>query len=57
MQPPGGSWAIVWGYSTSSTFTWNGAGTAGPYSFAVWVLAPGSSGDYDAYLVTPFTLS
>jgi hypothetical protein len=56
-QPSGGAWSVVQPYSAGATFTWNGAGGAGAYNFAVWVLAPGSVSDYDAYRATGFSLS
>jgi hypothetical protein len=48
--PPGGSWTLVQGYSTSATYNWSTAGRApGSYLFSVWARDASSSASYDAY--------
>ena len=48
--PPGGSWTLVQGYSTSATFNWNSGGWGpGNYLFSVWARDAGSTAGYDAY--------
>jgi hypothetical protein len=64
-QPPGGSWRVVQGYSSSSTFNWNTAGTPpGTYLFSVWARdasSPGTRGTapnrYDAFTTVPYRLT
>jgi len=60
IQPPGGAWSILQGYSSSATATWNTAGQpAGTYLFDVWAKQSGSSATWEAH-VSPnptYTLS
>jgi spore germination protein YaaH len=48
--PPGGTWRLVQGYSSTATFTWKTAGTPpGTYTFSVWARDASSTATYDAY--------
>ncbi len=58
LLPPGGTWTLVQGYSTSPTFTWNTAGAAaGSYRFSVWTRDASSSASYDAFSAFNYTLT
>jgi len=49
--PPGGSWTVVRGYSSTAAFDWATTGLAsGGYRYSVWVRNAGSSAAYEAYL-------
>ncbi len=49
--PPGGAWAILQAYSTSSNVTWSTAGLAtGTYQFDAWVRQSGSSASWEAHV-------
>jgi hypothetical protein len=56
--PPGGSWTIAQGYSSSATFSWNTTPPAGTYSYSVWVRDASSSAGYDTFAPgTAYTLT
>ncbi len=51
IQPPGGSWAILQAYSSSSSVVWNTTGQpTGTYLFDVWVKQSGSSASWEAHI-------
>ena len=63
--PPGGTWMLLRGYTSSNTFMWNTPGQpAGPYRFSVWARDASSSGTngsapytYDAFSAFQYTLT
>jgi hypothetical protein len=56
--PPGGSWTIAQGYSSSATFNWNTTPPAGTYRYSVWVRDASSAAGYDAFFPgTTYTLT
>jgi hypothetical protein len=59
IKAPGGSWAIVQTYSTTTTFSWNTIGlVAGAYYWSVWVKDSGSPSSYDVFVPgTLYTLT
>ena len=51
IQPPGGSWAILQAYSSTSAAVWNTTGAAtGTYLFDIWVEQLGSSASWEAHI-------
>jgi hypothetical protein len=57
LLPPGGSWTVKQGYSSSSTFTWNTTGyPGGTYQVGVWAKAASSSNSYDAFFISTYQL-
>jgi hypothetical protein len=50
LLPPGGTWTLVQGYSSSASFRWSTTGR-GPatYLFSVWARDASSTASYDAY--------
>ncbi len=51
IQPPGGAWAILQPYGSSSTAVWNTAGaTTGTYLFDIWAKQLGSSASWEAHI-------
>ena len=51
IQPPGGAWALLQAYSSSSTAVWNTGGAAtGTYLFDIWVKQLGSSATWEAHI-------
>ena len=58
LLPPGGTWSIVQGYSTTSSYLWaTGALAAGTYEFSVWAKDSASTLSYDAYRALLYTLT
>jgi hypothetical protein len=57
VQPPGGAFRTVRGYSTTSSFDWDTTGlTVGVWHVAVWVRQVGNRASYDAYNVVQVVL-
>jgi len=57
LQPQGGSWTVVRGYSSLATFAWNTAGlAAGTYKVDVWVRQTGSTASYDSFALIYYSL-
>ena len=57
VQPPGGSWTVMRGYSSLATFAWNTAGlVAGSYTIDVWVRQSGSAVSYDSSALIYYSL-
>lgn len=51
IQPPGGSWSVLQGFSANATAAWNTAGlAAGTYLFDVWARQSGSSASWEAHI-------
>ena len=65
MQPPGGVWSIVQGYSPTATYTWSTVGRVpGVYHFSVWSRDMNSRGPngsapftYDSYATIDYSLT
>ena len=58
LLPPGGTWALAQGYSSSATFSWNTAGKAvGSYRFSVWARDASSAASYDAFSAFQYSLT
>lgn len=58
LLPPGGTWRVVQGYTSSATFTWNttAAMPAGKYRFSVWTRDAYSPNAYDSFSAFDYTL-
>ena len=51
IQPPGGAWAVLQAYSSSSSATWNTAGQpTGTYLFDIWAEQSGSTAQWEAHI-------
>jgi hypothetical protein len=51
IQPPGGAWAVLQAYSSSSSAPWNTTGQpSGTYLFDVWAKQSGSSASWEAHV-------
>jgi hypothetical protein len=56
--PPGGTWTLARGYSSSPTFNWNTMGEAtGSYRFSVWARDAASPNSYDSFQVFQYMLA
>ncbi|HEV2035670.1 MAG TPA: hypothetical protein VGU71_16005 [Candidatus Dormibacteraeota bacterium] len=57
VKPPGGSWTVVQGYSTTNTYNWNISGlAAGIYGLEVDVNSTGSTVDHERAANTTYTI-
>jgi spore germination protein YaaH len=55
--PPGGTWTLAQGYSTSASLKWSSAGKAsGSYRFSVWARDASSAASYDSFSAFVYTL-
>lgn len=54
-EAPGGAWAVVQAWSTTSSFAFSSA-TAGTYSFEVWIKDSSSGATYDTYADDSYVL-
>jgi hypothetical protein len=51
VQPPGGAWQVLQGWSSAASATWNTSGLAtGTYLLDVWARESGSGAQYEAHL-------
>ena len=51
IQPPGGAWAILLAFGSSSSAAWNTGGAAtGTYLFDIWARQLGSSASWEAHI-------
>ena len=58
LLPPGGTWKLFRGYSSSPTLSWNTAGyPPGSYRFSVWARDIGSPNAYDSFSAFPYSLT
>jgi hypothetical protein len=58
MKPPGGPYALLQDYGTSTAYNWDTSSAApGSYSFQVWARAVGSPSPYDSYTGFSYSLA
>jgi photosystem II stability/assembly factor-like uncharacterized protein len=58
MLPPGGTWTLAQGWSSSSVFSWNSSNAvAGSYRFSVWARDLSSTSSYDSFFAFQYTLT
>ena len=58
LRSPDGSWTVVQGYSSSSSWSWSTADYApGSYNVQVWARRVGSTARYDAYKGTGYLIA
>ena len=57
LLPPGGSWSVTRGFSSTAAWGWNTSSYApGTYQVGVWAKAAASAASYDAYFIGTYQL-